>query len=84
MRFLYPLLATAVTGLAATPLASHPHVFVDTDLALEVDAAGLVTAVAVTWTYDEFETLLVLDEWGLAGAYDTGLSAADAADPERL
>lgn len=77
MRFLYPLLATAVAGLAATPLASHPHVFVETDLVLEVDAAGLVQAVEVTWTYDEFETLLVLDEWGLSAAYDTGLSAAD-------
>ena len=82
MRLIPPLAAAGLAALATTvfvpPAASHPHVFVDTDLAFEVNAEGLVHAVTVTWTYDEFETLLVLDEWGMGGAYDTGLSAENA------
>ncbi len=82
MRFIPPFAAVGLAALTSvicvTRAASHPHVFVDTDLAVEVDEDGLVHAVMVTWTYDAFETLLVLDEWGMVAAYDTGLSVADA------
>ena len=79
MHRIYPLLIAALGCLSAAPLAAHPHVFVDTRLALEVDAAGLVQAVEVSWTYDEFETLLVLDEWQLDPDYDGSLSAEERA-----
>lgn len=64
---------------AAPPLAAHPHVFVDIALRLEVDAQGLVQAVEVSWTYDEFESLLVLDDLQLDTDYDGQLTEAEAA-----
>ena len=57
-----PLLCTLC--IAATPMIAHPHVFVDTDLEVVVEE-GVVTGVNMTWAYDEFFTLLILEDMGL-------------------
>ncbi|GGB03424.1 polyphosphate kinase [Allosediminivita pacifica] len=51
--------------MAAAPAGAHPHVFVDSDLHLILNDSGEVTGVDVTWTYDDFFTLLILEDMGL-------------------
>ncbi|MEO0402996.1 MAG: DUF1007 family protein [Pseudomonadota bacterium] len=53
--------------LAAAPLAApaHPHVFVDTGLRLVIDADGTLTGIEVSWTYDDFYSLLLFADLGL-------------------
>lgn len=52
--------------LSALPLAAgaHPHVFIDAQLTLDYQADGLVQ-VAVEWTYDDFYSLLIVEDLGL-------------------
>ncbi len=50
--------------LFASHVEAHPHVFVDTDLEVVVEK-GVVTGVRMTWAYDEFFTLLILEDMGL-------------------
>jgi len=54
-----PLLLTASQAVA------HPHVFVDSALRIETDAARNVTGVELSWAYDEFFTLLIFEDMGL-------------------
>jgi ABC-type uncharacterized transport system substrate-binding protein len=44
---------------------AHPHVFVDVGLRFSSDQEGRLTGVEVTWTYDDFFSLLVLEDRGL-------------------
>ncbi|UUV06787.1 DUF1007 family protein [Ruegeria sp. YS9] len=44
---------------------AHPHVFIDTGLEFIVDDASQLTHVRVTWAYDEFYSLLVLEDMKL-------------------
>ncbi|MGX9354915.1 DUF1007 family protein [Roseobacteraceae bacterium S113] len=49
----------------AGPAGSHPHIFVDTTLHFHMDAQDRVTEVEVTWVYDDFFSLLILEDMGL-------------------
>lgn len=46
-------------------VAAHPHVFIDADAALVFDTSGRLEAVRVTWTYDEFYSLMMIEDAGL-------------------
>jgi ABC-type uncharacterized transport system substrate-binding protein len=47
----------------ATPVLAHPHIFVDTTHQLIFDDQGRLSAVRVTWDYDElFSFTMLLDE----------------------
>ena len=50
--------------LWAVSAQAHPHVFVDVGLQFHTDDAGRLTAIEVSWTYDEFYTLLLLEDHG--------------------
>ena len=63
----------------ATPAGAHPHVFVDTDLTLVLNEARELTGVDVTWTYDDFFTLLILEDMGLDPDGDGVLTEAELA-----
>ena len=69
--------AVAFLCLLASPLAAHPHIFVDTGLEVVVDAEGRVTHLRVTWEYDELYTLLITEDYGVDQDYDGVLSPAD-------
>lgn len=69
-------ISSSVCLLSATAVAAHPHVFVDTDLALRV-SDGQITGVDVTWTYDDFFTLLILEDMGLDPDGDAILTDAE-------
>ena len=47
--------------LSASQAVAHPHVFVDSALRIETDAARHVTGVELSWAYDEFFTLLIFE-----------------------
>lgn len=64
-------------ALAAAPLAAHPHIFVDAGLTLVRDADGLVTAVDVTWRYDELYSLILTEDYGLDPDFDLHLTEAE-------
>lgn len=61
LRKLIILLALIPTSMAS----AHPHVFVDVSLRFLSDAKGRLTGVEVTWSYDDFFSLLVLEDRGL-------------------
>ena len=62
---------------AAAPLGAHPHIFVDTALRLVIDESGQATAVEVTWRYDDFYSLLILQDRGLDMDADGALTEAE-------
>ena len=51
--------------LAPVSVAAHPHVFIDTKLRVVADANGVLEGVEITWTYDDFYSLLLLSDMGL-------------------
>jgi polyphosphate kinase len=65
MRPLTAALACLIAAPLATPAAAHPHVFVDTTLHFRQNDAGEVVEVEVTWAYDDFFSLLILEDLGL-------------------
>ncbi len=58
-------LAVTLTCCLPLPVMAHPHVFIDTGLEFIVDDAGHLTHVRVTWAYDEFFSLLQLEDMRL-------------------
>ncbi len=61
MRWIVPFLTCCLPFSAM----AHPHVFIDTGLEFIVDDSGQLTHVRVTWAYDEFYSLLVLEDMKL-------------------
>jgi len=72
-------IASLCLMLAATPLAAHPHIFVNTGLAFIVNGQNRLTHVRVTWEYDELYSLLVTEDMGIDEDYDGVLDAEDTA-----
>ncbi|MEQ9259290.1 MAG: DUF1007 family protein [Roseovarius sp.] len=64
----------------ATGAQAHPHVFVDVRLSFEADAAGRISAVEVTWSYDELFSLLILSDRAMDTDADMALTEAEQAD----
>jgi len=67
-------LALPFAVVPAPPAAAHPHVWVETGLELIHDEAGRLVALRVSWTYDELFSLLMLEDLGLDGDYDSRLT----------
>lgn len=66
--------------IAAWPLSgalAHPHVFVDVALRFQDDGKGNLTGVEVTWSYDDFFSLLILADMGLDPDGDGQLTEAE-------
>jgi ABC-type uncharacterized transport system substrate-binding protein len=67
-----------VLGFPGLALA-HPHIFVATGLTPVVSEDGRLTGIEVTWRYDAFYSLLVLEDMGLDSDHDGVLTAAELA-----
>ncbi len=78
MRLHAGIITCITLGLASAAQA-HPHIFVDAGLTLIRDAAGRVTAVDVTWRYDELYSLILLEDYGLDPDFDLSLTPAEIA-----
>jgi len=63
--------------LMAAPAGSHPHVFVETALRFDINDQSEITGVTVTWTYDDFFTLLILEDMRLDPDGDGQLTDAE-------
>lgn len=57
-------LAALALTLCAGPAAAHPHLFIDAGLTLVYEGDRL-TAVEVVWEYDEFSSMLMVEDHGL-------------------
>ena len=70
----------ALTALVALLLAAaaqaHPHLFVDARVALVHEGRSL-QAVRLTWTYDEFFSLLLIEDLGIDSDMDGQLTEAE-------
>lgn len=75
------LLSLPVIAASALPLASHPHVFIDAGANLLFDDAGQLAAVRVFWAYDEFYSLLLVEDNSLDADGD-GLPEQAALDAD--
>lgn len=76
------VLLVPVLPVAAT---AHPHIFIDTKLRLQLGADGSFEGIEISWTYDDFYSLLLLTDMGLftdaSGALDdSGLAELDGFD----
>lgn len=61
---------TAVAGLllvlaTAGPAAAHPHIFIDGGADFVFDGQGRLAALDVTWIYDPFASLFMLEDLGI-------------------
>lgn len=72
------LAISLILGLsAATTLAAHPHVFIDTGLELILNDSGQLTHVRVSWEYDELYSLLITEDMSLDSDGDGALTPAE-------
>ncbi|MFN4159933.1 MAG: DUF1007 family protein [Gemmobacter sp.] len=78
MRIIFPAL-TLIAALAAPAARAHPHIFIDTGLEVIFDTQGRATAVRVTWTYDDFYSLLMIEDRKLDADYDGKLTPEEEA-----
>lgn len=79
MKQLMPLALTTALCLPVSMAGAHPHVFVDVALQFTADASGRLTGVEVTWSYDDFFSLLILTDMGLDPDGDGVLTKAELA-----
>lgn len=65
-----------LTALAAWPTGAvaHPHVFIDATIEVIFDDKGLAEGVRIGWTYDEYFSLLIIEDRGLDPDYDNVLT----------
>jgi ABC-type uncharacterized transport system substrate-binding protein len=73
MRNALSLLIATLPAVAA----AHPHVFVDSAVTLSLDSQDQITSVTVSWTYDDFTSLLILEDMGLDPDGDGLLTPAE-------
>ncbi|WP_099826718.1 DUF1007 family protein [Oceaniglobus indicus] len=57
---------------------AHPHLFVDTGLSPVYDGEGRLAGVRVVWIYDEFYSLLMVEDRGMDPDGDGRLTPAEA------
>lgn len=69
----------AVAWMMAEAAVAHPHIFIDTGLHMVFDDEGRIAAVRVVWAYDEFTSLLVLEDRGMDQDYDGALTEEELA-----
>ncbi|SNR62409.1 ABC-type uncharacterized transport system, substrate-binding protein [Puniceibacterium sediminis] len=72
-------LIIALLAVLPLPAFAHPHMFVDSRLDLTLDADQNVTGLTLSWSYDEFSALLILEDMGLDPDGDAQLTEAELA-----
>ncbi|NBZ89171.1 DUF1007 family protein [Stagnihabitans tardus] len=69
----------ALIGLMPGAAVAHPHMFIQTAVAVIFDEAGLATGIRVTWTYDDYTSLQVMADVGITEDASGQLSAEQLA-----
>ena len=71
---------TAMAWMGMANLAaSHPHVFVDTGIEVIFDDQGRAEALRLTWAYDDFFSMLILEDRAMDPDFDGLLTAEETA-----
>lgn len=65
-------------GIMVGSAQAHPHIFVDTALRIVVEQ-GKAVAVELSWSYDDFFSLLIFEDMGLDRDHDGVLTEAELA-----
>jgi ABC-type uncharacterized transport system substrate-binding protein len=60
----FATLGFATLGFASVANA-HPHIFIDSAIETVFDAQGQVTALRISWSYDDFYSLVTIEDRGL-------------------
>jgi ABC-type uncharacterized transport system substrate-binding protein len=63
----------------ASPAQAHPHMFVDTGLAVVFDDQGMAAGVRIRWTYDDLTSMQLLADLGMDPEMDGVLTEAELA-----
>ncbi len=58
---------------------AHPHIFIDSGVEVIFDAQGQVTALRISWSYDDFYSLLAIEDYGFDPDGDSRLTADEQA-----
>ncbi|MFM2390316.1 MAG: hypothetical protein RLZZ437_1871 [Pseudomonadota bacterium] len=63
-------------GCLVAPVVAeaHPHVFIDATVEVVFDAEGRAEALRIGWTYDEFFSMLIVEDRALDPDYDAVLT----------
>jgi len=64
MRAGFWLSIAVATGMGAVPAHAHPHIFIDTGIETIFDGQGQVTALRISWSYDDFYSLVSIADRG--------------------
>ncbi|MEI4261910.1 DUF1007 family protein [Roseovarius sp. D0-M9] len=65
MRRLSALILVLALALPGGRAFAHPHVFIDAALSLIFDDEGRLAALRIGWSYDEFYSLVMIEDNGL-------------------
>lgn len=77
MKRFFPLASWVFFTLFSIPAFAHPHVFIDSGLHFLFDDKGRLAAIRVVWVYDEFYSLLMIEDRGMDRDGDGTLSEAE-------
>jgi ABC-type uncharacterized transport system substrate-binding protein len=71
----------AVLAWGAMPLGAkaHPHIFIESGVDAIFDAQGQVTALRISWAYDDFYSLISIEDRGLDADGDSILTPEEEA-----
>jgi len=64
-------------GLAPLGAVAHPHALVTTTMVFDLDADQRITGVTMTWEYDDFFSLLILEDKGMDRDADGQLTESE-------
>ncbi len=70
---------TLALSLLAAPALAHPHMFLDTSVAVLFNAGGQAASVKITWVYDDLSSLQYIADRGLDPDGDGVLTADEKA-----
>ena len=68
-----------MTGMSIAPAHAHPHIFIDTGIETIFDAQGQVTALRISWSYDDFYSLVSIADRGFDLDGDSRLTPEEQA-----
>lgn len=68
-----------VASVLPRPALAHPHEFVDASFTLRFDDAGRLDAIGVTWVWDDFTSMLILEDMGMDSSGDGTLTPDEKA-----
>ena len=79
MKFKGFIASWAMCVALVVPASSHPHVFIDAEVGFDLSNDGQLMAVSITWIYDPFTSLTLIDLLDLDQDNDGVMSDADLA-----